>query len=414
MLDINKIQNTRIQHVVESEDVKYEALGAQDGDRNGPPDITALLDSLVSDAAAALTALKADLAAHANALESKIGDLQQRLKGADENRDTVKEARERKLASVTRQYDVTAVDSTQKLKLQEAEAAYQRVFNEVDGRPLRGGSHWAYLGLMTFIAIIEWPVNRLAFAAFFQESPQFASLLALFVGIALAILAHFVGLLAKRVGYQDFSRNRRIRYWSGVGFCVFFALLVIYTVTLARHSFLSLLAEAKVSALDLFRGAVPEKIAESFFSPNFGVGDYALLIVNMLVLTIAIAFSFAHHDEHPDYLRVARAREKARKSYDKAKAEYDRLYNEVTNEFLSRSKHADQAVTQLNSEIQTTRSERERIEGALEPAISNCANAIILKLDAYVRGNKKTRDGSQLVTPETSAVVARIRQRITV
>jgi hypothetical protein len=269
--------------------------------------------------------------------------------------------------------------------------------------------------MMACIAIVEWPVNRLAFAAFFQESPEFASLLAFFVGVALAFLAHFIGLLAKRVGYRDFQRSRRIRYWSGIIFCLLFALLVIYTVTLARHAFLILLTEANVSAVDLFRGAVQEKIAESFFSPRFAIGDYALLVVNMLVLTIAIAFSFSHHDEHPDYASALTSRDRAIRAFDKAKREYDRHYAETRAEFDSRVQRADHNAAQLHSELQAAKAEHSRVISYFEPVLGECSSTIVRRLATYMQAYRRAKPAAKgsppgESVPEVSEIAQRLRQ----
>jgi hypothetical protein len=336
MLDLDRIKDARIGHLLLGDDKKYENEGTADGSASQKSQINSLADRLVNSASSDLSQLRSDLRGHETNLKSTVERLEQSIVAAGQSAEDVKLARQRRLDEVIRNYDVTQPESPIRRRKQEADAAYDRIFREVEGRPLRGGKFWIYMLLMACIAIVEWPVNRLAFAAFFQESPEFASALAFFVGVALALLAHFIGVLGKRVGHRDFQRSRRIRYWSGILFCLLFALLVIYTVTLARHAFLVLLAEANVSAVDLFRGAVQERIAESFFSPRFAIGDYALLVVNMLVLTIAIAFSFSHHDEHPDYASALAARERAARAFDKAKREYDRHYAETRAEFDSR------------------------------------------------------------------------------
>ena len=57
------------------------------------------------------------------------------------------------------------------LASEEAEKALRAVRAQVNGRPLRRGLVHVYLPLMAALALVEVPVNRLAFELFFQEQP---------------------------------------------------------------------------------------------------------------------------------------------------------------------------------------------------------------------------------------------------
>lgn len=326
MLDLERIRAARLGPILDGNSGIYQIQGTKDGRDGHPSDRLTVADTLVAQAADALGGYRSDLATNRITLEGQLAIAEKNQQNALNTLAQLRGAKSQALNELNQEHQ----NRTGGLKKRHAEAEqrYQLVVAQVQGRPLRAGNPYIYLALMGLIAFVEWPINRFAFEAYFQEAPAIASVIALAVGTMMAAVAHFVGTISRRMEYGTASREKRIRYLVPLVGLLCFTFFVIYVIALARHEFVKLLTAQDVSAKSLFEGKLATAVTEGFFSPSFGPQDWGLLVINLLVFLVAIGISYASHDPHPDYARAHRERNRLMHQEERSEAKFARKFRE--------------------------------------------------------------------------------------
>lgn len=417
MLDLEKAKMARLGHILSTDNRAYEIQGTRDGKAGQPTDRLTVLENLVTQAATALHKYKEDLEAELISLNSNLATAQKRQ---DEALASLRQHQSAKAAALD---ELNKSQSGRGLSLEgalkESQDAHNKVLAAVNGRPMRGGNPYIYFVLMALIAIVEWPINRLAFEAAFQEAPAVASLIAFAVGVAIAVIAHFVGTLSRRIEHYGKTFQKRAIFVTTIIILVAFTFFVVYVVALARHEFVKLLAVQNTSATSLFRDQIVGAVTEGFFTPVFTPSDWGLLVINLLVFTVAVAISFAAHDPHPDYAVVHRNRKKAQSALERHKAAFERSFSATSKDHDERIKTVQYETEVLSNEIAQSETLIKQIERALEDVLGTVSTAVTQSVSAYIQANRSARAGSAIPPcisnpPEPSEIALDLRRRMAV
>src|SRR5947209_5148646 len=263
-------------------------------------------DGLLGRAKSAVLALRSELAGHARDLRRQIEDLaRERDDHIGQRMHDLREERQRMLHALDgTKGPMSAKWTRAALVNEEAEKAHRSVRAEVNGRPLRRGLVGVYLPLMALLALVEVPVNRLAFELFFQEQPAVSLALAAVVGAVLIFFAHMIGTLIRRMEHPSRPVQQVKR---GLGILLFAALtgLMMYLLAGMRQLFVRLLEQEQGNNLSaiiegLTSGGTANAI-RNVASEQLGTAGWTLLILNLVLFVFGATAAFLRHDPHPDY-----------------------------------------------------------------------------------------------------------------
>ncbi len=346
-------------------------------------------DSLLGRAKAAVLGLQAELTGHARDLHRQVGDLArerdehigERLRECREERQQVLQTLERTIGP--RSAATVAASQT----LEEAERAHRTVRAEVQGRPLRRSMVRVYLPVLGLLALMEVPVNRLAFELFFQEQPAFSLALAMAAGVVLMFFAHLVGMMVRRL--EQPPPAMQIRRAAGVTLFLAIAGSLMYVLASMRQLYVHLL-EAEQGSLQqqveqLTQGGAASAIARAA-STDLGTAGVTLLVVNVALFAFGAAASFLRHDPHPDYEGVWRVHQRSRGRLSRRTTRYEKAA-------AARQREFDQRLSALDAMLRETHTKHEELaarEAALGPffsdTVARVANTVRNRSLAFLEG----------------------------
>src|ERR1700761_2353445 len=128
---------------------------------------------LVGRAKSAVLALRTELNTVAADNRRQIDEIaRERDENIGQKLSEARETRQSTLAALENKYGPSsAKHSSQARALEQAERDHRSVRAAVAGRLLRIQMRRAYLPALAFLAVLEVPINRLAFELFFQDTP---------------------------------------------------------------------------------------------------------------------------------------------------------------------------------------------------------------------------------------------------
>ena len=348
-------------------------------------------ESLVSRAKASVLALRERLTTHHAELSRQVGELSREC---DEDiGQRLQETREQRQAAMAHLEGTSGPRSAAWIRagqtLDEAERAFRAVRAEVGGRPLRRSFVRVYWPLLAVLALAEVPVNRLAFELFFQEQPAVSLLLALVVGAVLMVFAHMVGTLLRRAETPQ-KAPAQIRRGLAVALLLTLAAALAYILASMRQLYVRLLeTEGGGSLADQIQQLTqsgPARAIASVASENLGTAGWTLLLLNVALFSLGAFAAFFRHDPHPDYEKVWRDQERARRQVAKLRGRYERASGRQLRDVAQRLA----ALDALLRETQGRRDELATREAAVEPfrreTTQRIANTIRSRSLAFLEG----------------------------
>jgi hypothetical protein len=348
-------------------------------------------DGLLGRAKASVLALQSELAAHARDLSRQIDDLaRERDDHIGSRMHDLREERQRVLHTLDgTKGPASASWSRAALANEEAEKAHRSVRAQVNGRPLRRGLVGVYLPLMAVLAIVEIPVNRLAFELFFQEQPIVSLALAGVVGAVLIFFAHMIGTLVRRMDHPSRPVQQVKR---GLGILLFLGLTgtMMYLLAGMRQLYVRLLESEQGNNLSaiiegITRGGTASAIA-NVANEQLGTAGWTLLILNLVLFVFGATAAFLRHDPHPDYESAWRAQDRARKRVTRLRTRYERIAGAKGREFDQQLGALDELLRETNAKYDELVARRDAIEPFLAETAARIANTVRNRSLAFLEG----------------------------
>jgi len=348
-------------------------------------------DGLLGRAKSSVLALQSELAAHARDLRRQIEDLaRERDEHIGSRMHDLRQERQRVLHALDgTKGPVSAPWTRASLAAEEAEKAHRTVRAEVNGRPLRRGLVGVYLPLMTALAVVEIPVNRLAFELFFQEQPIVSLALAGVVGAVLIFFAHMIGTLIRRM--ENPSRPaQQVR--RGLGILLFAGLtgVMMYLLAGMRQLYVRLLESEQGNNLSaiiegLTSGGTASAI-RNVATEQLGTAGWTLLILNLVLFVFGATASFLRHDPHPDYETAWRGRERTRRRLTRLHTKYDRVAGAKGREFDTQLTALDQLMRETGAKHDELVASADGIEPFFAETTARIANTVRNRSLAFLEG----------------------------
>ncbi|HEX3350826.1 MAG TPA: hypothetical protein VHS58_22265 [Acetobacteraceae bacterium] len=345
---------------------------------------------LIGRAKAAVLALRAEVGVHASDLRRQLEDLArerdehigQKLIETRENRQVALQHLERTAGPLSARYAAAAK------AVEDAERGLRAIRADVSGRPLRTAFVPFYLAALVALALIEVPVNRLAFELFFQEQPIFSLLLALAAGAVLIFFAHIVGTLIRRVE-QPSPRAQQARRIGAIALFLILAGGLIYVLASMRQLYVHLL-ESEQGSLQQQVEALTNRGAASAISnvasTNLGTAGVTLLVINVVLFAVGAALSFMRHDPHPDYEAAHRAELRARRRLTRLRARYERVVGVRRQGFDQQQRALDALLRETQGKYDDVAGRAAAVEPFVNDTLALIANTVRNRSLAFLEG----------------------------
>ncbi|MBV8914702.1 MAG: hypothetical protein JOZ05_16880 [Acetobacteraceae bacterium] len=348
-------------------------------------------DGLLGRAKSAVLALQSELGTYASDLRRQIGDLaRERDDHIGQRMQDLREERQRVLHALDGSKGPLSAPWTRAaLANEEAERAHRAVRAEVNGRPLRRALVGIYLPLMVLLALVEVPVNRLAFELFFQEQPIISLALAAVVGAVLIFFAHMIGTLVRRMEHQPRPVQQVKR---GLAILLFATLtgVMMYLLAGMRQLYVRLLESEQSSNLSaIIQGLTSGGTASAIrnvASEQLGTAGWTLLILNLVLFVFGATAAFVRHDPHPDYEAAWRSQERARGRLTRLRTRYDRVAGAKSREFDAQLAALDQLMRETAAKHDELLVREAAIEPFLLSTTGRIANTVRNRSLAFLEG----------------------------
>ena len=186
-------------------------------------------------------------------------------------------------------------------------------------RQPRYSSPWFYWPFMVALAVAEVPINRFSFELFFRESPAVALLVSFLVGGLLVTLAHRLGMMMCRFGY-----NKKRKNWWGEALQIAAVVLLIvalaYGVSVLRQGYLAFITQPEMGFGQALENQQYGGAAIMALKGGLGLDGWIFLLINLAVVAVGVSAAYFCHDPHPDFERVDRKKHKLEKQAAKMQA----------------------------------------------------------------------------------------------
>tara|TARA_R110000782_G_scaffold82359_1_gene162032 strand:- start:7818 stop:8708 length:891 start_codon:yes stop_codon:yes gene_type:complete len=179
-------------------------------------------------------------------------------------------------------------------------------------RQPRYSSGWFYWPFMVALAVAEVPINRFSFELFFQESPAVALLVSFLVGGLLVTLAHRLGMIMCRFGY-----NARRKNWWGeaiqIALVVALIVALAYGVSILRQGYLAFITQPEMGFGQALESQQYGGAAIIALKSGLGLDGWIFMLINLAVVAVGVSAAYFCHDQHPDFEKVDRQKRKLEK-----------------------------------------------------------------------------------------------------
>ena len=296
-------------------------------------------------------------------------------------------------------------------RLQEAKKRLSSIELDVQ-RPLRVSLRWVYMPLLLLLALVEVPVNRLAFEFFFLETPVISLFIAIVLGLIIMFCAHFAGLWLRQASHYSNSAARVLHY---VGISVIFVVIgtVVYFVAALRQGYVNLLEREATSNFGamLQEGALGT-FADEALKTDLGTAGFSLLAINVLIFLVGMVASFVRHDPHPDYERATRISEKTERRLHQIEVNFQKRVSKKNAEIEHRIAFLDRQLDQTESEIEEIKRELDATEKRRPEIVRLMSEVVAHRVLAYQRGNRSVRKGQDVPSCFTAPDIKTIEEKL--
>lgn len=349
-------------------------------------------DGLLGRAKASILTLQRELTAYGDDLNRQVDDLNRDLNDhIHQQMSELREEKQRALQAVEKSRGPSSAPFERaRRRAETTERELRTIRADISGRPLRRSFVWCYLPIMFTLALVEIPVNRLAFELFFQEQPVFSLVLAAIIGAVLIFFADRIGTLLRRTEQERPNRGQQIKRILGILIFSLLAVIVMFLLAKMRQLFVNLLDSEQSSNLSamvqqLTQGGAASTMA-NVAHQEMGTAGWTLLVFNVALFVFGITTAFLRHDPHPDYEHVWHANERAQRKLTRLKSRYERELHAQTVKFDTRMATLDQLTRETQVKIDDLARRHGSIEPFLEQTSRRIANSVRNRSLAFQEG----------------------------
>ena len=368
-----------------------ERRGREDGRNNSPADGATnhpYAAQLRQEARQAFTRIAQDIHRILSDLDAKHRKLlQERDTDLYSQRENTRNARDDALDGVERRYGEQSDKYRQaEADLEDARTAEKRLRDEL-GRPCKARLPlWAYLPLLAVIALCELPINQGAFSQIVPGANAGAGLVALLVGIVMALAAHVVGDQLRQAQLRPGLRRNASRYTTAI---VITAVMggVFYGISLLRQAVLRIEAAANASIAD---GITADGLV-STFQEGLSMDGWSLFAINMVIYGAGVLISWLAHDPHDEYPRAIRRHRRCQRRMSRLRRRLEKKRNAVDEHYDPILQGFDNRLTGIAQELEDVAHDRTRALDHWTGLADIVAGYVSLRIATYEAANQTHR-----------------------
>jgi len=373
-----------------------ERAGRADAERGLP----ALHDQVCHYAARLKSAARLDLERYSAGQQGVLREITDRRKTLSDEYDRLclvrrpslieqREAEQEALAR-TRGPDSSAMSSLLQ-RSEKAEADTASLASDL-GRPLQVSLKTSYPFIIAATGVAELPVNRMAFELFFQEAPAVSAGIALVLGLVIALLAHFVGLWARRLGHAKGVKST-LGYLGGCTLVLCIVLPLLYFIAALRQAYVKIIeAEGALDFGSLVQsGQLADAASRFAMSSDLGLVGWALFTVNLVIFTVAMICAFVRHDPDPDYEHLVVQADRLRRRLERCRSAFERRSAKIQRGYAERLQQLDGRADRLKAQCEQLDRQAAAVTAHGEVAARVIARCLAARIAAYRKGNLSGR-----------------------
>jgi len=278
-------------------------------------------------------------------------------------------------------------------------------------RPRLFGRIEPYLIVLTFLAILEIPVNIPIFTNALNLPNLFALLASLGMGAVFIFVAHALGImLVRRAGAQDASGGVKRR--ASVAPIVVLSLLLLLTFAVLATGRVEDQAGADTGnilrglAQDFLPGdtAVGQAVGDAAQTAGNAVTTFLnngtwlayrtpliLFLFSLIVFVVGIILSVYRHDPDPDYEGLVDRHEKAQARFAALHGRWEQRRVEINRYHDERESQVTADIDREQNEIDGLLAEIEQIMTQYDQRVEMMKEVVRARISAYQEGNISTR-----------------------
>jgi hypothetical protein len=251
-----------------------------------------------------------------------------------------------------------------------------------------------YLPFMIILAIIEIPINKLAFEFFFDAETQFiAFAIAAAIGSMIVFFAHVGGTYLKYSTCKELKPSLAKTY-SLILFVGSLSLVLMWVVAKLRAKYLVALESDTQEMLEfdnlMQSGALGDFTLDTL-SVDLGFAGYLLLLANIAIFSVGFIAAYMRHDSHPGYEKAENAERKARKNRDSFETRYQATFAVITKEHDNKIENIRKQTVTVDQNLEDYTIEKENLSNVEESDFNIVISGLKKEILAYRQGNAETR-----------------------
>lgn len=393
--NIAEISLNRYLRITDSSLKKHVRQGEKDGNNNVPAttqeEFSPYELTLIQSAKSAWARYGSALSQRRKSIQREIDNQSRMLdEGLDEKRTQLMEEKGAALATLDKKFgpgspaivELESYDTECKTKLNRLEL---RLGRGLDVKMLK-----VYLPFLIFLALVEIPVNQMAFTLFFDEGAIITSLLALAVGTIFIYFSHVIGTGLKRTTCKECDVPVTKTYII-MGALAIFSILIMYVLAKMRQAVISLTSSSQGFDVNAFLEGGVTMTVETVGSTSLAFEGFTLLVLNIAIFAAGLVSAFYRHDAHPEYEHLYFEHKKIKRELLKKKTQFVHDQAELAKQhdkkidFIDKERHA------TNEGILKSSSDLVALEEQKDKDFKIVIAALAQEILSYQSGNTSKR-----------------------
>lgn len=375
---------------------RHEKHGSKDGKANIPAssrtNFTSYEMSIISAGKTAWAKYKSRLSNQVSSIDGQIKQSQRQLdEGLSERRDQLINEKEGELAVLETRYGPASAHQI------EIEADLHKAETKLNGlelklsRGLQVRMLKIYLPFLIFLALIEMPVNKMAFALFFDEGSIVTSLLALAIGTIFVYFAHVIGTGLKHTTCNECDISKS-KIYSIMGVLTVFSVAIMFVLAKLRQRVAEVFSQEGGIDINQFldNSSTIEMIQQSA-GTQLSFEGFTLMVLNLAIFAAGLVASFYRHDAHPDYEIITNKYQHLKSELAKRKKTYEHDIADLEVVYTKKIDFVDTERADFENKILSLENDLERYNKQKKEDFNMLLSSIEQEILSYQAGNQTTR-----------------------
>jgi len=266
---------------------------------------------------------------------------------------------------------------------------HRNILLEVSNRALDTSNRYLYLAIMSVLAIVEVPINKMAFDNLWAERGVDALTtypIAFCVGLFFVLMAHMSGMMLRTTGREQ-GQNQPEKQYPVIAGITILVIVLMYFLAILR----TMGIDAAESGTSITAALADNGIQKVMSYWKIGVEGWTLLLLNLAVLIAGLLLSYYRHDPHPLYEKVLMARNRLQQKMRKMEERDSKEKLIAQGEYNKKIDAMDKHRVSIQQTIATLTNEKDKISAKRNGDVDMVKQIVYREMLAYQHGNEQSR-----------------------